>query len=442
MLFDSRRRGRIDVKRTMKRVGLDASWRFVRTVVGNASVVVLVLSVGIDFLEAQEVTLDCAEEECHVVPWARGHGGFVGRARNASEEVKVVLVCRGSSTTKVASRDLVPGSGGLVTHLFGIDDGSRDALLCEPNEDATLTIRGLADGGWYWIHDEADSAVAPLLSRDVLDNRRVRPVNPDSRDISIESNQAGTASFMKQFSTGRIAILSHILPEPEVEEVPCGPVADGELADGSPRYVARETGCTMGDGGTFLGMHTYGAAGVRVPVRGGQVFRPTSGVLRVGVSLWLNRTGSVVYGDQEDFPPTFGWPGIEGARSLVAEWEVRLVSSGLQVPLEDAAIETGERDETSGDLHIVVAPSESYCPEVGTQHEARVRVRAVTTTDASNRDQPYNPVRPRIRHSADLDGAAAEAVLDVVCPPRGARTGADGGTKGRELAFQSSVDGP
>lgn len=354
--------------------------------------------------------------------------------------MEVILVCLGTSGSKVVTREVAPGAGGVVAMSFGVDDGRPDALLCEPNQDATLTIRGLADGGWYWIHDEANSAVAPLLSNDVLGNLKVSPVNPGSRDISIEQNNAGTASFVKQFSTGRVGILPHVLPEPERRIEPCGPVADGELDDGSPRYVTRETRCTMGDGGTFVGLHTYAATGVALPVRGDRVVRPASGELRVGVALWLNRTGSVVYGATEEFPPTFGWPGIEGAKSLVAEWEVSLLEAGPDATLDSADIDASDLQQSAqdGDPHIVVLPSETHCPAEGEQHVAKVRVRALRTATVAG--EPHNPVRPRIRHSEELDGAAAEATLDVVCPAATGAGTAGAQRMGRDLVAPSGLD--
>ncbi len=392
-------------------------------------------------LEGQTVTVDCEEGECHVVPYATGTGGFVGRARNPSEGVLAILLCRGAGTTKVVTRELVPGPGGVVSTLFGVDDGRHDAFFCYLDEDATIEIRGLLDGGWYWLTDDSNTAVAPLLSRDVLDNRKVPPVNPNSPDIRIEPNRAGTASFVKQLSTGRVGVLSHVLPEPESRIEPCGPVEEGESEDGSPRHAARETGCVMGDGGTSVGLHTYGVGG-RAPLRGGRVVRPETGALRLAVSLWLNGTGSVVYGDPDEFPLTFGWPGIEGAHPLYTEWEAGLLDAGVDPSLEDAGIDATAFEMPPGDdgyLDLLIGPSEAYCPVDGEQHSARVRVRAVRTTDGQGR--PLNPVRPRIRHSDDLDGAAAEAAFDVVCPARDPSAAVAGPAEGRDLLVPPGVDG-
>ena len=391
-------------------------------------------------LEGQTVTVDCEEGECHVVPYATGTGGFVGRVRNPSKGAQATLLCRGAGTTKVVTRDLVPGPSGVVSELFGVDDGRHDAFYCYLDEDASIELRGLQDGGWYWLTDDSNTAVAPLLSRDVLDNRKVAPVNPGSPDIRIEPNRAGTASFVKQLSTGRVGVLSHVLPEPESRIEPCGPVEEGESDDGTPRHVARETGCTMGDGGTFVGLHTYGAGG-RVPLRGGRVVRPETGTLRLALSLWLNGTGSVVYGDPDEFPLTFGWQGIEGAHPLRTVWQATLVDVGPNRSLEDAGIDVTAFETPPGDdgyVDLLIGPSEAYCPVDGERYSARVRVRAVSTTDGQG--QALNPVRPRIRHSDDLDGAAAEAAFDIVCPARDPSAAVTGTAEGRDLVVPPGVD--
>ena len=412
-----------------------------RFFVGLSALVVAGIMVGAGSLHGQTVAVDCEETECHVVPIASGTGGFVGRARSGVDKVDVILVCLGASTLKVVERELRPGPDGVVSTRFGVDDGAADALICDANEDATIEIRGLTDGGWYWLHDDANTAVAPLMSKDVLGNRKVMPVNPGSSDVVIEANRAGTASFLKQLSTGRVGILPHVLPVPEEEVAPCGPMEDGELPDGTPKYVARETGCAMGDGGTIVGLHQTGTAVAPVPVRGNSVTRPVAGSLRVRLSLWLNMTGSVVYGAAADYPPTFGWPAIDGASPLQSEWDVSVVTSGALSTLASAGLELLAADPTADGNYrwLVVNASEDHCPTTGTQYTERVRVRATQT--AANDGTPWNPVRPPIRHSKNLDGAAAEATLSVVCAPRNPASSAGKASMGRELTVGQGLDG-
>ncbi len=409
--------------------------------VGVPALVVAGVAVGAGSLHGQTAALDdCEGNECHVVPIAERSGGFVGRARSGVDKVGVLLVCQGASGQKAVQRELDPGPDGVVSTLFGVDDGAHDALICDANEDATLEISGLTDGGWYWLHDDANTAVAPLMSKDVLGNRKVMPVNPGSPDVVIEANRAGTASFLKQLSTGRVGILPHVLPVPEEAIAPCGPVEDGELSDGTPKYVARETGCAMGDGGTIVGLHQTGTAVDPVPVRGNSVTRPVSDESRVRVSLWLNMTGSVVYGAAADYPPTFGWPAIDDASPLQSEWEVSVVTPGRPSTLASAGLELLDADPTDGNYRwLVVNPSEDHCPTTGTQYTERVRVRATQT--AANDGTPWNPVRPPIRHSENLDGAAAEATFSVVCAPRDPASSAGKAAMGRELTVGQGPDG-
>ncbi len=397
---------------------------------------------GAAAVHGQAVTVDCETVACHVVPIASGTGGFVGRARSGVDKVDVFMICRGAATRKVVQRELAPGADGLVSTLFGADSGAHDALACAANEDATIELRGLTDGGWYWLHDDVNTAIAPLMSKDVMGNRKIMPVNPGSPDILVEANRAGTASLLKQISTGRVGILPHVLPVPEEDVEPCGPIEDGKDADGSPKYVARETGCALGDGGTTVGLHQIGTAGVAVAVRGNSVTRPASGESRVRLSLWLNRTGSVVYGAATDYPPTFGWPGIEGASPLRSDWEVSVVTQGSLSTLESAGLElTDAAPAEDGNYRwLEVSASEDHCPATGTQHTERVRVRATQTVETGN-NMPYNPVRPPIRHSKDLDGAAAEATFSVVCAPRGGAASVGEATMARELTAGSGLDG-
>ena len=395
---------------------------------------------GAAAVHGQTVTVDCETVECHVVPIASGTGGFVGRARAGVSKVDVVMICQGAASRKVVTRELTPGAGGLVSTLFGVDPGAHDALACAANEDATIEIRGLTDGGWYWLQDDVNAAVAPLMSKDVVGNRKIMPVNPGSSDILVEANRAGTASFLKQISTGRVGILPHVLPVPEEEIEPCGPIQDGEEADGSPKYVARETGCVMGDGGTTIGLHLTGTGGAPVAVRGNTVTRPVSGKSRVRLSLWLNRTGSVVYGAAADYPPTFGWPGIEGAKPLRSDLEVSVVTQGSLSTLESAGLVLEAAPGTDDDAYrtLVVNASEDHCPATGTRYTERVRVRARTRDNNGN---DSNPVRPPIRHSENLDGAAAEVTFSVVCAPRGAAASVGEATMARELTVGSGLDG-
>ena len=358
---------------------------------------------------AQTVTVapECPEEECHVVPLVRSGGGFVARALDPGRDVQAALACIGTSKSKHVVHDLTPSPEGLVSLLFGTGD-----WFCEAGTDGRLEVRGLDDGGWYWINDSDGSAISPLMAKDVLENRKVQPVNPGP-GFQFETDTARTASYVKHLSSGRVGILPHVVPEPELDLAPCGPV----LQEGEEEaYETLDTGCTMGDGGAVVDVHTYEVGGGRLSIRGGQLRRPGSGEgTVVGVSLWLNGTGSVVYGDSTQFPPEFGFRAADGTSLSVTEWQVEILDAGPTTTLADVDIESHlDMRRDNGDAHMVVSPSDTFCPAEGEQHAVRLRVRATGAND--NQAMPLNPVRPRIRSSAELNGAIAETIFSVACP--------------------------
>ena len=355
------------------------------------------------------VTLCSDNEKCHVVPEMRREGGFVGRANG--REIEYLATCTGATTTHRSGTVAASSRGGIVSQLVNFDNG----LACE--ESGRIEIRGLKDGGWYWIHGDRSSAVSPLLRKDVLSNPRVRPTNPGSPDFLFETSEDETASIVTQLSTGRIGILPHIHPEPPNQEPQrCGPrlVDENDPARG---YAQLRTNCTLGDGGTFIDLHTHSTAPLRFPVQGRKVVRPSSpgDELLVGMSLWLNRTGSVIHDPDES--PTFGWPSLEDDPTPlnVTDWTVAVVGPPGPTP-EEAGISLREISGPNDDegTHLVVEASPDLYCKPDEKHSVKLRIRTRTTD--FNTHQPTNPVTPPIHHSVDLDGAAAEMTLDVVCP--------------------------
>ena len=154
------------------------------------------------------------------------------------------LRCTGRQAHPVTSREAEP-SNGLVSVYLGAGDG----LACNAANGGKFEVRGLQDGGWYWITDAMNSAVASLVAKDALGNTAVMPTDPGSSDITLTKMEGGSSTLVKQASTGRIGILHHVLPEPvmEVEEMPhCMPMKSGT------KWVSKETGCLLGDGKTKI----------------------------------------------------------------------------------------------------------------------------------------------------------------------------------------------
>ena len=108
------------------------------------------------------VDVVCPDDECHTAPVFKGQGGFVGAAAMEDDEdtmdvdesvVTVVVSCGAVTTSMDANQD----DEGIVRQLFTEDNG----LACA--DGGSIDISGLADGGWYWIQDEANSAVSSLM---------------------------------------------------------------------------------------------------------------------------------------------------------------------------------------------------------------------------------------------------------------------------------------
>ena len=190
-----------------------------------AIVIMLALVPAFAFAQAG-VTAECPEGECHVVSFFKGSGGFVGEFNDklmaegeALTSVGLIVTCGNINIT--ASVD--PADDGTVAHLFTEDNG----LACD-QDDGEIQIHGLKDGGWYWIHDETNSAVSSLLPDGVLTNVQTAPFDASGGDITMTSRDYAT--LVKDTTTGRVGILPHILPAAEPEK--CGAMRSGCLLTG------------------------------------------------------------------------------------------------------------------------------------------------------------------------------------------------------------------
>ena len=227
--------------------------------------------------DAGKVTVDCPDDECHVAPYFKGEGGFIGEVAAGVDEVAIVVDCGIVTTTATATPN-----GGTVAMQLSMDNG----LACPSG--GRVEIHGLMDGGWYWINDSANSAVASLVAKDALGNATVAPANPGGTDITLDTPKDGMTSIVKQASTGRIGILHHILPEPEADPADmCGPYYWAPHG----RYYQTDSDCMLGDGSTkiVLTADTTDSLG-RVQRVSGSVYRRVGSAanneVRVGFSLF------------------------------------------------------------------------------------------------------------------------------------------------------------
>jgi hypothetical protein len=221
------------------------------------------------------VSFECPEEACHVLPWFRGEGGLIGKARPGIEEVAWYAVCGDAGV----SASLEPDGGDIVSMLFSANNG----LACE-RDDGEFRIRGLVDGGWYWITHEENSAVSSLIPRGVLGNRRSDPANPGWPGLTFTPSRDGSVSFVREVASGRVGILPHIIPLPGEPEPPrCGQYKDGDEEDAGT--LQRTDDCLL-DAVYSVRVTMGPGSGPGSAVTSGQVFRPLSGTTTLTLGLY------------------------------------------------------------------------------------------------------------------------------------------------------------
>ena len=336
----------------------------------------------------------------HVAPYFRGVGGFIGTVAEGADEVTFVASCGSVSTTGQARIH-----GGTASQLFN----HRNGLACD-EEGGSLEIAGIEDGGWYWITEERNSAVGPLLRADVLGNETT-PLTNAGPGVTLAEGRG--AVFLKELSTGRVGILSNILPAPEEDLAPvnvCDYTGAGTLA--SP-YVRETSNCAMGDGKAVLrvlgpeGLYT----GERSPIPpGGEVVRPVGegGSVDLKFDVWGNGTGH--FTTAADGNPRLGH---EGGIPLTATFAGAYSSGGAGgATAIDAA---GGASEGAAGLSIATAdnvatvtitPNGAHCSE-----DNDYPVTVTVTADATAPDQ----VTPGVVENDAGDEAATRSVV-VVCP--------------------------
>ena len=151
----------------------------------------------------QVETVVACEEPCYVAPFFKGQGGFVAEGRTGTEVV-VAVTC--GSTVQTTAPE--PDSGGIVRQLFTWDNG----LACDAENGGMLQIDKIQPGGWYWINDERNSAVSPLVRAAVLAGPPTTPFDPGG--VTMTTSDGGAGTYVKDETSGRVGILHHILPAP------------------------------------------------------------------------------------------------------------------------------------------------------------------------------------------------------------------------------------
>ncbi len=192
------------------------------------------------------VTTACDAENvnCHVTPYFHGSGGFVAPAPADATELDYYVKCGNFAYAYEAA----------------VSDGVASGLVECDEEGAVVQVQGALHGGWYWINDSVSSATAALMSEDVGGNAKTAPVDPGG----LTKAGTETATFFRHESSGRVAILSHILPTPPIAA--CAGQADA--ASDCRLSSASQWGITATVPGAT-------ASAAPVSVAGGVVNRPT-----------------------------------------------------------------------------------------------------------------------------------------------------------------------
>ena len=279
-------------------------------------------------VDPAKVDVACPDDECHVAPVFMGEGGFVGELADGFDMANFVVSC-GNTT---ASGSAAGGADGVVRELFSMANG----LACH-EEGGSFQIHGLADGGWYWINDDMNSAVSPLIAKDALMGDEVMPTDPGG--VTLMASDYGT--YVK--SGSRVGILPHFVPTAPADPPP--PVVEPEAATvcmphwTGRAWAANDKDCMLGDGGTTIMMTAATADGRSSEVA--SVHRnPGGGAdIEVHLDLWGNGSGHVSAGTN----PFLGWnvPGGQGRtpEAFQATWDIDLeANDGLGTSPSDAGV--------------------------------------------------------------------------------------------------------
>lgn len=242
-----------------------------------------------------------------MAPYFAGIGGFVGTSAGLGGDMDVgfFLICG----TVTISATAVPDDDGIVRQALAEDNG----LYCRPGTRGRIEVDNLEPGGWYWINDDENSAVAAFIPKDAMDNEQIEPTDPGG--VVLDSERGGLGTFVKHEPTGRVGIIPHLVPAREIRG------CEGALGEESA------TNCHLGS-----------PEGWRVSASGSSVTRPigTAADRHVVVTLHgenfiTTRTLSARAAIEHDssvqavtLGPTGGEPTAEGEPGVI-KW---LVSVG------------------------------------------------------------------------------------------------------------------
>lgn len=163
-----------------------------------------------------QVTVNCPDETCQVAPYFAGSGGFVGESAGLDGEpdVSFFVVCGNVTISGVAE----PDSQGIVRQALSGN------LACP--DRGRLEIDNLKPGGWYWINDDRNSAVAAFIPKSAAGNEQIVPTDPGG--LVIDREEDGLGTYVKHTPTGRVGIIPHVVPARPIKG--CSGMAHEETA--------------------------------------------------------------------------------------------------------------------------------------------------------------------------------------------------------------------
>jgi len=155
---------------------------------------------------------------CYVAPLFTAAGGFVAeRAMEDNEKtmtkdegaVNFALTCGNTIMTGSATVD----DKGIARQVFSMDNG----MYCDGY--GKIEVDNVKPGGWYWVHDDPNSAVSALVDINTLGNSNsVMPTDPGG--VMMMAPKGGHGTFVKHEASGRVGILPHVMAIPDAD--PCG----------------------------------------------------------------------------------------------------------------------------------------------------------------------------------------------------------------------------
>ncbi|MCY3971438.1 MAG: hypothetical protein OXG74_16010 [Acidobacteria bacterium] len=222
-----------------------------------------------------QVSVTC--DECkHMVPIFKGDGGLIAEADGA-EMVSYLSECGGITSWG----SLTPNSDGVVAMSF------QDSGVACMGDDGTFSLGPVMEGGWYWITDANNSAVGSLLNEDVYMSLMDMETMPTNAGPGVETTSGKGAVMVKETATGRVGILSTLLPMTPADPTPlCGYA-------GTPAAPV-STNCALGDGGNIIlatTLNSISGASSRVMDKS-MIARPAgTGSYSMTIDLWGNGSG-------------------------------------------------------------------------------------------------------------------------------------------------------